>query len=177
MILPTFNVWKFIGIPAVIIGVGCAIYYSGYNQGANKIKAERLAERSAQALIVAELKGKITQKEKQHAQDTAKLRVELAFKETVYKDLLGSARNEFVVSLRDSEQRANRYRALSQGDATQCRNLASHAAGLDRSIVEGQSVVKELRATIEFRDTQVRALGAQILSDRQLYENNGTDRN
>jgi hypothetical protein len=35
-------------------------------------------------------------------------------------------------------------------------------------------VVEELRRTLVLRDSQLRLVGSQLLSDRQLYENYGT---
>lgn len=177
MEVPYTGLLKYVGIPALIIGLGFGIYYSGYNNGADKIRQERFEDQQEQAIVVANLNGQIQQKEKAHAQETSRLKQELKTAKETYDSELLRVNADYTSGLRLSEQRAARYYALAQTGSTQCRGIASHAAGLDKSIVEGQSVVKELRATIELRDSQLRLLGSQIISDRQLYEDYGTDRN
>lgn len=168
---------KYFGPPIVVIGLLIFLYTAGYNNGVGAIQAERKADQAAQALLVAELRGQLKAKEDQHARETAKLSSQLASQSATYADELRRIELSYAGGLRDSEQRAFRYRAIAEAGTDQCRNLASHTAELDRSIVEGRQVVEELRATIVLRDTQLKLVGAQLISDRQLYENYGTDHN
>lgn len=168
---------KYIGGPLACLLVLILLYTTGYNNGVGAVEAEREADRQAQAIVVANLNGQIEQKEKQHVAETSKIRGDLAQLERAHVADLARLGSQYAVSLRDSEQRATRYRTLADTGPDQCRSVASRAAELDASLVEGRSVVEELRATIELRDSQLRLVGSQITSDRQLYENYGTDRN
>lgn len=170
MNIPYISLIKYVGIPLAVAGGLYFIYASGYNNGVGAVEAEREADRQAQALVVAELKGQMAQKEKEHDAETARIRDDLQSREAAYAADVTRLRSDYAVRLRDSEQRASRYRALAETGPDQCRSLASYTAQLDGSIVEGRSVVEELRATIELRDAQLRLVGSQLLSDRQLYE-------
>ena len=70
--------------------------------------------------------------------------------------------------MRQSQERAKLYQRYSQADRVKQEYLARHAAELDRCIVEGREVVKELRATIELRDRQIVELSNYIKATREL---------
>ena len=175
MNIPYLSLIKYVGIPLAVAGGLYFLYATGYNNGVGAVEAEREADRQAQALVVAELNGQIKQKERQHAEESSQIRGDLANREAAYAAAVDGLRADYALRLRDSEQRAARYRAAAEASPDQCRGLAGYAAQLDASIVEGRSVVEELRATVELRDSQLRLLGSQIISDRQLYEDYGTD--
>lgn len=165
---------KYIGGPIACVLVLILLYTTGYNNGVGAVEAERKADRQEQALVVANLNGQIKQKEKAHAAETIKIKGDLAEREQAYASDLARLGSEYAMRLRDSEQRATRYSALANSGPDQCRSLASYTAQLDGSLVEGRSVVEELRSTLELRDQQLRLVGSQLLSDRQLYEDYGT---
>lgn len=177
MVLSTMSIVKYVGVPLAVVGGLYLLYSSGYRNGVGAVEAERERDRQAQALVVADLRGQMAQREKYHLAETNKIRNELNVQEATYTDALERIHADLDGSLRVSEQRADRYRALAAVGTAECRTLAGHAAELDRSLVEGRSVVEELRRTVELRDSQLRLVGAQLLSDRQLYEEygNGSD--
>lgn len=166
---------KYVGAPLAVLFALFLIYSTGYNNGVGAVEAERLSDQQKQALIVAGLEGQLIEKERLHVAETDKIKANLADRESQYDRDLARLRSDYAGRLLDSEQRATRYRALAEGGTAQCGSLASHAARLDASLVEGRSVAEELRATVELRDSQLRLLGSQIIADRQLYENYGTD--
>lgn len=176
MNIPYGSLIKYVGAPLAVAAGLYFLYSTGYNNGVGAVEAEREADRAAQALVVAGLNGQLIEKERLHVAETSKIRTDLANRESQYDRDLALLRADYAVSLRDSEQRAARYRALADAGPDQCRSLAGYTAQLDGSLVEGRSVVEELRSTLELRDSQLRLVGSQLLSDRQLYENYGTSR-
>lgn len=64
------------------------------------------------------------------------------------------------------------YRRKAEAGEAESRDLANHAAELDRSIVEGKRVAAELAATVRLRDEQLILLGSQIKADRAILESN-----
>jgi tellurite resistance protein len=165
---------KYIGAPLACVLVLILLYTTGYNNGVRAVEDEREADRQEQALVVARLNGQIAEKEKAHVAETIKIKGDLAERERAYAADLARLGSQYAVSLRDSEQRAARYLASADAGPDQCRSLAGYTAQLDGSLVEGRSVVEELRSTLELRDAQLRLVGSQLLSDRQLYEDYGT---
>lgn len=174
MNIPYGSLIKYVGAPLAVVGCLYFLYSTGYNNGVGAVEAERDADRAAQALVVAGLNGQLIEKERLHVAETQKIRSDLASREGEYDRDLARLRADYAVSLRVSEQRASGYRALAEAGPDQCRSLAGYTAQLDASIVEGRSVVEELRSTLVLRDSQLRLVGSQLLSDRQLYENYGT---
>jgi hypothetical protein len=176
MNIPYVSLIKYVGAPVAVAAGLYFLYSTGYNKGVRAVEAERDADRAAQELVVRELRGQMREKERLHLAETDQIKGELNVQEASYRTALERLNAGYAVSVRDSEQRAARYRALAETGTDQCRSLASHTAQLDASLVEGRSVVEELRSTLELRDSQLRLVGSQLLSDRQLYENYGTSR-
>ena len=174
MNIPYGPLIKYVGAPLAVAAGLYFLYSTGYNNGVGAVEAERDADRAAQELVIAELRGQMREKERLHQAKTNQIMGELNVQEATYNRTLERLNAGYAVSVRDSEQRAARYRALADTGTDQCRNLAGYTAQLDASIVEGRSVVEELRSTLELRDSQLRIVGSQLLSDRQLYENYGT---
>ena len=174
MPIPYSALLKYIGLPLIGALFLYLLYSTGYNSGVSAVEDERAADRAAQELVVAELNGQLAEKERLHKAETNEIRNQLHVQEATYHNAVQLIYAELDVGLRDSERRAAHYRALAETGTDQCRSLASHTAQLDASLVEGRSVVEELRSTLELRDSQLRLVGSQLLSDRQLYENYGT---
>ncbi len=70
--------------------------------------------------------------------------------------------------VRQSEARADKYRAMSQASAAEQKRLAEYAAKLDRTLSEGRQLAQELRATLAERDRTIHNLRQQITADRDL---------
>lgn len=173
MPIPYLSLFKYVGLPLIGALLLYLLYSTGYNSGVSAVEAERAADRAAQQLVVAELTGQLQEKERLHRAETEEIKDRLHVQEATYNNAVQLIYAELDDGLRDSERRAAHYRALAETGTDQCRSLASHTAGLDASLVEGRSVVAELRSTLELRDSQLKLVGSQLLSDRQLYENYG----
>ncbi len=174
MNIPYVALIKYVGAPLAVLVVLYLLYSTGYNNGVGAVEAERDADRAAQELVLAELRGQMIEKERLHLAETNEIKGQLHAQEASYSIAVQRIHADYAGSLRNSEQRAASYRASAESGADQCRSLASYTAQLDLSLVEGRSVVEELRSTLELRDSQLRLVGSQLLSDRQLYENYGT---
>ena len=174
---PYLSLIKYVAAPLAVAGGLFLLYSTGYNNGVGAVEAERDADRAAQALVLAQLRGQMQVKERQHSTETFQIKGELNEQERLHNLTVERLRSGYAVSVRNSEQRAASYRAITETGTDQCRSLAGYTARLDASIVEGRSVVEELRSTLELRDAQLKLVGSQLLSDRQLYENYGTSSN
>lgn len=155
---------------AILIGI--ALYWAGYSKGddagANRVTVAWNAEKLAHQRQIAELQRRINVQEQTHRQETRRITDELADATAAHARRIATVDADFARRLSNSDARASRYRDMSESGATERANLASHAAQLDRSLEQGRRLVQEFRATVELRDTQLRALGQQILTDRAL---------
>ena len=107
-------------------------------------------------------------RERQHRTESDEIRNRIIESQTVLAADLAALRSQHAFGLRESAERAQVYQRMSDAGATQQANLASHAAQLDRSLVEGRQVVGELRATLVQRDRDLRSLGEQLRVDREI---------
>ncbi len=163
------------GLPVILLaGVFYGIYSVGYQAGEDKIQNQWNQQKEKDAKLVAEEKSKIAKDQATHSQNNRTIDYELAQAEKTHAVDVARIRSDNVIRLRDSEQRASLYRAASESGAVERANLASYASQLDRSLTEGIGLVSELRTTVEVRDGQIRALGAQILNDRELMNGSGS---
>lgn len=143
-------------------------YYMGHSSGEDKIRlewadAQLRASKEKDALVA-----KIGQMEQVHREETDRIKGDLSNAKSAYEKALGVHRAEFTSRLQLSEQRASRYQRQAKGSDAERADLASHTAKLDRALEEGRGMVKELRDTLELRERQLRSLGEQLTSDRQL---------
>jgi len=174
--MPGFNYLRllpYLGAILFVVGLGWGIYHLGSNHGEAVVQAKWDHQKKVDADFVAAEKVKIQKSELAHNDHDRKISDELSnLKVTAAADKARIA-GELALRMRDSSKREGLYRAASEGSAAERERLASHAAKLDRSLSEGISLVDELRATLEVRDGQLKALGAQILNDRQLMNGSG----
>ena len=157
------------GLPtlfAAFIAFKIITYWIGVGESNVQIEWER--ERQAYAAEVQRLKDVITARERQHRTETDAINTRLADAEASYAADIANVRGQYAISLRRSDDRAAIYERLSDSGATERANLASYAAQLDRSLVEGRQVVGELRSTLVQRDRQLIQLGEQLQADRRL---------
>ena len=73
--------------------------------------------------------------------------------------------------MRNHQERAELYKRKAEGSEVERGSLASHAAELDRSLEEGRRVVKDLRTTVEQRDTELILLGTHLKTFEAYYAN------
>ena len=97
------------------------------------------------------------------------LSIELTETRITYENTVNKLKSDFNNELLKSEKRAELYLSYAKSDRAKQRDLAIHAAKLDRSLTEGRELVKQLTETIRTRDAQ-RALGVYIQESTNLYE-------
>lgn len=174
--MPGFNYLRllpYLGAILAVVGLGWGIYHLGSNHGEAVIQAKWDHQKQVDAAFVAAEKRKIHKAELAHNDQDRKISDELSnLKVSAVADKARIA-GELALRLRDSTKRESLYRAASEGSAAERERLASYATKLDRSLSEGISLVDELRTTLEVRDGQLKALGAQIVNDRQLMNGSG----
>lgn len=160
-----FIKYKYLIIGAIaLIGIyliNLYVYNKGYKAG---IAEEKQANLSAIALVKEELNQKEAEFNKKNIEISTRLQEVKDYYENYISNLSGSLTDE----LRQSQERAKLYQRYSQADRVKQEYLAHYAAELDRCIVEGREVVKELRATIELRDRQIVELSNYIKATREL---------
>lgn len=157
------------GLPALAVA-GALFWAANFLIGIGEANIQEKwdADVAAHEAEVDRLEAIIAQKEVEHRAETRRISDELVETQTKFAAELAALRIDFGDRLRESDSRAEIYQRLADSGATQRANLASYAAQLDRSLVEGRQVVGELRATIVQRDRQLRLLGQQITADREL---------
>lgn len=107
-------------------------------------------------------------KERAHNLETAALEARLREAEANYEEALAAVRTDYGNWLRQSEDRATRYRGWAEGESGQREHLANYAAQLDASLAEGRELVAEFRVALGQCQRDLRALGEQIAMDRNL---------
>lgn len=160
----------YVALPAIVLlGSGWCIYTKGSEQGAAVVQKKFDDYRQARSQAEQKLKDGYVNRERDHATDSQKAADALQQASEAHATELVAVRTDLTHQLLVSESRAAIYQREARGGATECAGLASHTAELDRSLVEGQSVVRELIATINLRDGQLVQVGNQLLADRKLF--------
>lgn len=152
----------------VIVAVLGATYYAGKAAGENKVNVAWTTEKKKLGDEIIRLQGEIKTNLLIYIEARTKNDRQLREAKTAYEKSLLDLRADSVDRVRKSEKRADVYKRMSEGAESERRDLASHAAKLDRSLEEGRLVVGELQATIRQRDAELISLGSQILTDRKL---------
>lgn len=147
----------------LIYGSCTYIYNCGYDSGSN-YQIKKNQEHINNVLKENRIK------ENQYRNEVEQINLELQKTKDYYANYINSLSGSYNNELQSYKNRLRTYERSSSAGRTQCKSLASYAAKLDRSIVEGRQVVKELRGTIIQRDNQIRQLANYINSSRKLYE-------
>lgn len=143
-----------------------------YLKGQSSIQTEWDREKKQQATTIALVQDKYDKLYKTHVIFSKQVATTLKDKDAQFKKDIDAINSAHVDSMRKSEARAAAYERQAKAGTTEARSLASHAAELDRSIVEGKQVAAELAATVRLRDEQLILLGSQIKADRAILESN-----
>ena len=159
---------KWVLILLALLGILAVPYVVGKNEGKFEVKAEWQKDKDATAEATQKLKDKVADLEQKNQTATTKVADELAQNQQKHAAALADLAADYTQRLLLSEGRAGVYRRQAQGSTAERDYLASHAAELDRSLEEGRSLVRELRQTVEQRDSTIRSLSKQIQADRQL---------
>lgn len=147
------------------------IYNIGYNVGFNEVTQQWQKDKEKYQSEFNKLKQEYLLKEEKYKEENLSIVLELNDAKQKYEKDLININNSFNNKLLLSEQRATIYRNQAQAGEVERENLAAHAARLDRTLTEGQQVVKELRSGIELRDNTIDKLISQLKNDRKLLEN------
>lgn len=158
-----------------ILGILYGIYHYGYKRGEADLQVLWNQERDAHNAIIDKLEAAYARLEVVHRAENTRITHELAQAEKALDVALAEQRAEFERRLHSSSERAAFYERQASSGAAQCRDLAGHAAELDRTLEEGRGLVSDLRRTLRLRDEQLRQLGRQILNDRALLNAAITD--
>lgn len=146
------------------------VYALGHAAGESKVQTKWDIQKANYERAINNAQTELRLATERHDKASAGIEHDLAQLGRVHDDRIGALRREHADRLRLSEARADRYRAAADGGTTQCLNLASYAAELDRALEEGISLAGELEATIGRRDAEVKLLAKQILTDRELLD-------
>lgn len=159
----------------VILAGGIFIYFQGYRHGSLAIQTEWDQERQKFREFQDQLIADFAQKEFDYRAENDRILQELVETRRQHEVALAHQRSTYEQRLLQSENRAQVYQRQAEAGAASCRDLASHAARLDRALEEGRGLVRELGETLGFRDQQLRMLGQRLLNERSLIgDENGT---
>ncbi len=159
-----------IAVPIFILGY--LLYAHGKDTGETKVNLEWKKEKEATNQRIQDLMVDIGVREQKHRNEATRIAEELENSNAKFQADIADMRADYDKRLRESNARADIYQRLSKAGPAQQERLAGYATRLDGSLAEGRSVVKELRATIEQRDRELRLLGAQIIAYRTLMGGN-----
>ena len=158
---------------ALLIGSGTYVYLCGKDDGKEVVQKKWDAEKKLYDTAIAGLKDHYGMLEAANRTKTEELTHDLAEAQKNHDVAIANAQSDFDKRLLKSQARADYYKRMSEGGSLECRNLASHAAELDRSLEEGRLVVRELRETLGQRDREIMLLGKHIQNVYQLINNTG----
>lgn len=157
-------------VTGILVGTYAYGYARGYRAGAAEIQAQWDADKQAAREAHDELVQKLAKQEAVHASDQEQIAHDLAQARSSFDVALAGQRDVYEHRLLQSARRGQVYRDQAEASATSCRDLAGHAAELDRALEEGVGLVGELQEALGLREHQLKLLGDQILDDRRLME-------
>ena len=143
-----------------------------YSKGQGNIQKKWSKEKTEQAIRIALVQDKYDQLLKSHKLFSSQVADTLKEKDEKYEKDISSIAAAHIDSLRKYKSRADTYQRQAEAGTAEARSLASHAARLDASLVEGKRVAAELAATVRLRNEQLILLGSQIKADRAILESN-----
>lgn len=153
---------------SVLGGVSTWAYWKGHASGSSFVQQAWDKERATLLAAALKVEQDNRAKERAHNLETAALEARLREAEANYEEALAAVRTDYGNWLRQSEDRATRYRGWAEGESGQREHLANYAAQLDASLAEGRELVAEFRVALGQCQRDLRALGEQIAMDRGL---------
>ena len=160
-----------LGVILLLYGIGVSIYSTGKQAGIDEVSKEWTQEKLAYQDEILRIKTLNAGLEQDFENREAEVNKELRNVKASYERTLASNASEHAARLRNHQERADLYERKAQGSEVERRGLASHAAELDRSLEEGRRVVKDLRTTVEQRDTELILLGTHLKTFEAYYAN------
>mgnify|MGYP003477691768 FL=1 len=153
----------------------CRLYNLAYENGASSIQTQWNAEKLKHSEEMDALEKQMVALERDHQKENERITHELAQANQIHAVSLAANRSDYDKRLQLASKRYGVYQAIGVSSSSECRGLSSHAIELDRTLEEGRFLVRELRDTLELRDSQVKSLGSQILNDRRVISDARTD--
>ena len=141
-----------------------------YSKGQENIQEKWDKEKTEQAVRIALVQDKYDQLFESHKLFSSQVADTLKKKDEKYEKDISTIAADHADSLRKYKSRADTYQRQAEAGTAEARSLASHAAQLDASLIEGKRVAAELAATVRLRDDQLILLGSQIKADRAILE-------
>lgn len=146
----------------LLVGAGgYLLYHHGYKNGVQDKESEWRQQESRLLAQVNDL-------EAQHAKQQKEVADEVEHVRKTYAADVAGQRVVYEQRLSQSDRRSKVYRSQAEACGTSSRDLANHAAKLDRSLEEGRGVVRELGSALGYCEDRVRLLGNVIKNDRQI---------
>ena len=143
-----------------------------YSKGQGNIQEKWDKEKTEQTIRIALVQDKYDQLFESHKLFSSQVANTLKEKDEKYEKDISSIAADHADSLRKYKSRADTYQRQAEAGTAEARSLASHAAQLDASLIEGKRVAAGLAATVRLRDEQLILLGSQIKADRAILESN-----
>lgn len=159
----------------LIVFLGSKIYGCVYDQGRQEILTKWEADKENVRKATEILKKKVEDAETLNRQQSKENTHALAEADKKYAVAVVNLRAEYDKRMQSSSTREASYKRLAEAGIVECGNLASHATELDRTLEEGRYLVRELRETLGLRDQQVILVGRQLLADRSLISEAGSN--
>ena len=168
MQLPKINIqlWSVI-LLAFILGLGAGTFF-GNKYGRAIINNDWSEEKVTQANAATNQSETNRGAEQQHTAASNEVSENAHVSQEKYKQDIADVQLTADSRVRESEARADKYRAMSQASQAEQKRLADYAARPDRSLTEGRQLAQELRATLAERDRTIQILKQQIDADRKL---------
>ena len=141
-----------------------------YNMGKNKVQAQWDAAQVVHLQAITDAQTKYNKLEGEHSALTRQIEEKEQINATQSKESIAAIEREYAGRLLNADKRAGIYQRKAEAGAIEQRNLAEHAAQLDRAIEDGLRVVGVLETTIRERDGTIRNLAEQIRTDRKVLE-------
>lgn len=162
---------------AILVAAGIFFFGSwvGCEQGKQRIQLQWEQDKRAARELYDQLKLMYGEQEVLHRMEMEKISHELVEAKKDHENAVAGLRSDFDQRLLQSESRAASYRRQAEAGTSACRDLASHAARLDRSLEEGRGLVREFGETLRLRERELILLGDQILNERKLLEGSHDD--
>ena len=160
-----------LGALLLLYGVGVSVYSAGKQAGKDQVTKDWNQEKLDYQNEILRLKAVHAGLEKDFEDRANKTNRDLRNAKVSYEKTLANHASEYAARVRNHQERADLYERKAQGSEVERRGLASHAAELDRSLEEGRRVVKDLRTTVEQRDTELILLGTHLKTFEAYYAN------
>lgn len=144
------------------------IHSNGIEQGKRTVQMAWDKEKQNQANKIQEIKDKYSLLESEYRTKNQEITRELNESKHQHDKAITAMRSSYEHRLLLATQRASVYQRQAEAGTVECRGLADHATKLDNTLEEGRYLVRELRETLGFRDTQLILLGNQLMNDRKL---------